>query len=248
LVEVLLTLVLILCLAAASVFTFTALYRSANLDEGLDRFQSLIRFAQAEAASSGRKVRMQFEQSAIPQAGSSALNPELRAIRVTWEADLLNAPGVFQSLTNKGWSEESVNELVGVEKVQSILPAPTVPAAARPAAFPVIETGLETGEEEFAEMEFPAITFYPDGSSDPVEIVLASRNSDDGRRLAVRLGGQLGAVSSRTIIADEAGSGGLEESFEPGDSEAFQESASDQSPEDFTTAESRSSAGVGFSR
>ena len=197
LVELLLTLVLILCLAAASVFTFTAVYQSANLDEGSDRFQSLIRFAQAEAATTGRKVRLQFVSLDSAPMDSAE---ELRAIKVTWEADLLNAPGVFQEYTNKAWSEEIVNELVGVTKVAAIsgsgLAMPMESAARIP---------NEMGE--FSETtEFPPITFYPDGSCDTAEVVLASRNTDDERRLAVRLGGILGTVTTRTVSSTEAGS------------------------------------------
>lgn len=199
LVELLLTLVLILCLAAASVFTFTAIYESANLDEGLDRFQSLIRFAQAEASTTGRKVRLQFE---APAELATEGNTELRTIKVTWEADLLNAPGVFQEFTNKAWSEEIVNELVGVEKVQPIQSPNSVPMAET--AMPT--TG-ETTDATSLEEEFPSITFYPDGSCDSAEIVLASRNTDDERRLAVRLSGLLGSVSSRTLEADSTALG-----------------------------------------
>ena len=195
LVELLLTLVLILCLAAASVFTFTAIYKSANLDEGSDRFQSMIRFAQAEAATTGRKVRLQF----VPiESGAVESATELRTIKVTWEADLLNAPGVFQEYTNKAWSEEIVNELVGVTKVAPIsesgTPIPTVGT----------ETGVTGMEEYSGSDEFPAITFYPDGTCDSAEVVLASRNSDDERRLAVRLGGMLGTMTTRTVSASDA--------------------------------------------
>jgi Tfp pilus assembly protein FimT len=220
LVELLLTLVLILCLAAASVFTFTAIYKSANLDEGLDRFQSLIRFAQAEAATTGRKVRLQFVPgSAFPtEAGT-----ELRTIKVTWEADLLNAPGVFQEYTNKAWSEEIVNELVGVEKVQ-----PIQSPNALSAHESNVEPSTETGDEMALEEEFPSITFYPDGSCDSAEIVLASRNSDDERRLAVRLSGLLGSVSSRTLGSDETDTGeeslGNEEGAYEEDNELFESS------------------------
>jgi type II secretory pathway pseudopilin PulG len=197
LVELLLTLVLILCLAAASVFTFTAIFRSANLDEGFDRFQSLIRFAQAEAATTGRKVRLQFEPDSVASAAGD--RSELRAIRVTWEADLLNSPGVFQAYTNKGWSEDMVNELVGIEKVQPIR-SPNAPQSSVPAE----SESDETLEDIFELEDFPSITFYPDGSCDSAEIVLASRNADDDRRLAVRLSGLLGSVSSRSVAsADE---------------------------------------------
>lgn len=208
LVELLLTLVLILCIAAASVFTFSALYRSANLDEGYDRFQSLIRFAQAEAATTGRKVRLQFPAHAVSGKSSVAEEKsELHDIQITWEADALNAPGVFQTYTNKSWSEEMVNELVGIEKVQSIQ-SPSVPA--QPASVGTLamssndESGPETVSSESS--DFPAITFYPDGSCDSAEIVLASRNPEDERRVEVRLSGMLGSVSSRTISSDEAAS------------------------------------------
>ena len=195
LVELLLTLVLILCLAAASVFTFTAIYKSANLDEGSDRFQSLIRFAQAEAATTGRKVRLQF----VPEESASLETAkELRTIKVTWEADLLNAPGVFQEYTNKAWSEGIVNELVGVTKVAAVSDSGATLLAQNP-VFP------GNGAEEYVGSEsFPSITFYPDGTCDSAEVVLASRNGDDARRLAVRLGGMLGTVTTRTMSATEA--------------------------------------------
>jgi len=195
LVELLLTLVLILCLAAASVFTFTAIYQSANLDEGSDRFQSLIRFAQAEASTTGRKVRLQFVPAASVEMDSES---ELRTIKVTWEADLLNAPGVFQEYTNKAWSEAIVNELVGVEKVQPIQSPNSAPEN-------YLVASTETADDVMLEEEFPSITFYPDGSCDSAEIVLASRNSDDERRLAVRLSGLLGSVSTRTLDSTESG-------------------------------------------
>jgi hypothetical protein len=140
-------------------------------------------------------------------------NLDLRAIKVTWEADLLNAPGVFEEYTNKSWSEEIVNELVGVTKVEPMSasgePMPTENAASAEIA------SSDTGEF-IASDEFPAITFYPDGTSDSAEVVLASRNSDDARRLAVRLGGMLGTVTTRTINTSEGGE------IEP-DAAAFEE-------------------------
>jgi prepilin-type N-terminal cleavage/methylation domain-containing protein len=191
LVELLLTLVLILCLAAAAVFSFTAIYRSANLDEGLDRMQALIRFAQAEAATTGCKVRIQFE----PTPAETAEEPtDLRRIRVTWEPDYLTAPGLFQTYTNKSWSEEMVNELVGVEMVKPLDKSSGVSTAVE---------NVEQETEDYFGGEFPAITFYPDGSCDSAEIVLASLNEDDQRRLAVRITGILGSISSRSVSSDE---------------------------------------------
>ena len=203
LVELLLTLVLLLCLAAASVFSYTALNRTASLDEGRNRMESLIRYAQAEAATTGCKVRLQFEEATPELEGESAL----RDIRVTWEPDFLNAPGVFKAYTNKAWSEEIVNEVVGVEEVRPIgPPAPryltetetgTGDVSSDP--FSSSETAFEGSTEMALAPEFPGITFYPDGSCDSAELILASRNSEDDRRLEVRLSGILGSVSSRVI-------------------------------------------------
>jgi type II secretory pathway pseudopilin PulG len=221
LVELLLTLVLILCLAAASVFTFTSIYRSANLDEGYDRFQSLIRFAQAEAATTGRKVRLNFVPAHAGPAANSIEEPavveeepsDLRSIQVTWEADLLNAPGVFQAYTNKSWSEDMVNELVGVAKVQPVAQAAHSPTAENAAAAPEEQPAGANSELP----EFPCITFYPDGSCDSAEIVLVSRNDDDDRRLAVHLSGIFGSVSSRTLSPSETEDDPFEEFDAAGD-------------------------------
>lgn len=198
LVELLLTLVLILCLAAASVFTFTAVYRSSNLDEGGDRFQSLVRFAQAEASTTGRKVRLQF----VPVTPIEERDEiELRNIKVTWEADLLNAPGVFETHTNKAWSETIVNELVGVRKVKT--DQATEKMAENENSN--VSSGAETAEAAELREEFPSITFYPDGSCDSANIVLASRNSEDERELEVHLSGLLGSVSTRTLNTRDDG-------------------------------------------
>jgi Tfp pilus assembly protein FimT len=238
LVELLLTLVLILCIAAASVFSYTALHRTANLDEGLDRFESLIRFAQAEAATTGRKVRLQFE-AAPPEAAPAAQEEsraELREIRVTWEEDFLNAPGVFEQYTNKAWSEAMVNEIVGVEKVRSIQPD----GAANVSEFTPIGEEAALASTEIAETEdaqaetygteFPSITFYPDGSCDSAEIVLASRNEEDHRRLEVRLSGILGSVSSRVVsVSEDEFADAFDESGESSEMSTTPEYADDSS-------------------
>ena len=237
LVELLLTLVLILCLAAASVFTFTAVYRTANLDEGSDRFQSLIRFAQAEAATTGRKVRLEFQPTQL--AATTEAGAELREIKVTWEADMLNAPGVFEVYTNKGWSEEIVNELVVVEKVAPLT------ESGNPMPTESISSEVDPMDPMPVADEFPSITFYPDGTSDSAEVVLASRNDEDERRLAVRLGGMLGTVSTRSVSASEIETGELDDA-EKEFNEAFESSTpvSQETYSDFNSAGSYATSSV----
>lgn len=233
--ELLLTLVLILCLAAASVFSYTALHRSASLDEGLDRLESLIRFAQAEAATTGCKVRLQFEPVRDEVESGQG---ELRKIKVTWEPDFLNSPGVFQEYTNKAWSEEIVNEVVGVAQVRPIGTAsPQVVTAAS-----TVETEepveVDEGSEAEFEMEFPGITFYPDGSCDSAELILASRNPEDARRVEVTLSGILGSVSSRMMSSA---------STEEGDDFLDEEIEEDYMPEEYMEDHFMDDAGTDFS-
>ena len=225
LVELLLTMVLILCLAAASVFCYTAVHRQASLDEGADRLQSILRFARAEAATTGRKVRLQFVNAATEGERS-----DLKAIRVEWEPDFLTSPGVFQTYTNKAWSEDLVNELVAVQEVKPLSPQPTPPASV---ASVSAESSLDQfpGEAEYGEdfevEEVPAITFYPDGSSDSAQIIIASRNEEDPRRIAVTVTGMLGAVSSKVVSE--------EDEYDPWfDEEVWIDEESDESPQPLT--------------
>lgn len=214
--ELLLTLVLILCLAAASVFSYTALHRQANLDEGVDRLATVLRFARAEAATTGKKVRVQFVKA---EAGLGE-KTELKQIKVEWEPDALKAPGVFEAYTGKTWDENIVNELVSVEKVEA---ADAAPAQSRPGiegeadqpAEQEISEQTSTDEAEAVEEagnEIQPITFYPDGTCDSAKIVVTSKNEDDPRRMAVTVSGLLGVVSTKLVTeSNETNVPGLED-------------------------------------
>lgn len=237
LVELLLTLVLLMCLAAATVFSFSAIHRSSNLDEGVDRLQSVFRFARAQAATSGRKVRIVFEQTKGEIGGS-----ELKGVRIAWEPDSQKSPGVFETMTNTGWNEDLINDLVGIEEVRA---AGQKPKEAKEDSAKVdteqmvqavqavqAETAIqETGEQGEAQ----GITFYPDGSSDSAEIIVASRNTEDARRLSVTLSGMLGSVTTRAVGKDEGASdvssGDFDENGQPREySQASADTARDLSP------------------
>lgn len=234
LVELLLTLVLLMCLAAATVFSFSAIHRSSNLDEGVDRLQSVFRFARAQAATSGRKVRIVFEQTKGEIGGS-----DLKGVRIAWEPDSQKSPGVFETMTNTGWNEDLINDLVGIEEVRG---AGQKPKEAKEDSAKVdteqmvqavqAETAIqETGEQG----EAPGITFYPDGSSDSAEIIVASRNTEDARRLSVTLSGMLGSVTTRAVGKDEgspgAPAGDFDENGQPREySQASADTARELSP------------------
>ena len=61
LVELLLAVALLVLLLGAVVFNFSSLQRGATLDEGVNQIGALIRYARAQAASSGRQLQLSFE-------------------------------------------------------------------------------------------------------------------------------------------------------------------------------------------
>jgi prepilin-type N-terminal cleavage/methylation domain-containing protein len=198
LVELLLAVALLLILLSAVVFNFSSLQKNAELEEGATQFESLIRYARAHAANTGRKVRLTFEEDA----GEGLLVP-LGNFAVSWEPDPLGQPEQFQPLAETADYVHSILDVISVEDVHpvgtaSVLPLSTegggvgrepagdsVPPPAEPSAF-----------------GFPPIYFYPDGSCDSSEIVIVARNGEDGRRIALRLTGLTGSIQRRIIAAE----------------------------------------------
>jgi type II secretory pathway pseudopilin PulG len=259
LVELLLTLVLVMGLLASSVMYFTGAFTRSGLDEGAEQFVTLVRYAQAEAANSGRKVRLTFElddsldggggqasptRASVPdpagEGAGSGWGSSLRRIVVEWEPDALQRPGTFEVIPRKVWADPAINELIGVEGMRSLL-EPQSPGAGGQtdagsgdsvvrslgdSAFDVgsddnglwtedslawESSGMPDDEEVMVTSNAVEVTpslhmtFYPDGTCDPFEVVIASRRDSDARRVAVRIHGSLGRVSKEVM---ETGVGG----------------------------------------
>lgn len=196
LIEQLLTVVLVLLLLGAVVYNFSTAANGARLDEGATQMESLFRFARAHAESSGKQVRILFPEA------ESGDNAELLAaeapgttVRVTWEADPVGAPGVFQDLPEAASYVQSISELVSIQQAQpeelgaEAAAEPFAPEA-DDAESPVVET---------ARSPFSIVNFYPDGTGDSVEIVLTSRDATDVRRVTVRVTGLTGTIRRQAV-------------------------------------------------
>lgn len=264
LVELLLTLAIILGLITASVIHFTGSSDRSGLDEGSERFVTLLRFAQAEAANSGRKVRLSFDlaedlsSETEMKAGGEKVDVSetpLRSIEVQWEADAVNRPGEFESIGRRSWNDSTINDLVAVTTIRA-LDVPVAQAVPDPSTTLADETedlwGTSTEAEEASAamedemsaetsplwgmdegdvvtsnaVETPSalhLTFYPDGTSDSTEIILAARSREDPRQIAVRIQGVLGRIT-RELLESGADDGmselddGLEDERMPGQS------------------------------
>lgn len=198
LIEQLLTVVLVLLLLGAVVFNFSSFHRTAQLDEGATQVEALFRFARAHAANTGKQVRIQFPEA---ESGDNAELLQAEApgstVRVTWEADPVGAPGVFQDLPAAANYVQSISDLVSIQQVQPGGPA-AEPAA--DAAAPAPEAAA-TPAPDAPHSPFSVVTFYPDGTGDSVEVMLASRSEEDSRRFTVRIVGLTGSIR-RQLVSD----------------------------------------------
>src|SRR5262245_18032210 len=101
LVELLLALVLVLLLAGALVFSFSSLLGGTQLEEGAGQVESLLRYARAHAANTGRKVQLLFNEE--DETGEQWGN-----VRLSWEPDPLGDPGYFEDVAEASWQTRGI--------------------------------------------------------------------------------------------------------------------------------------------
>jgi len=274
LVELLLAVTLLAGLMGAAVFGFSSLQRSAQLNEGVERVETAMRFARAHAANTGRKVQVvvttTIDANASPSSASSADKPAsngngnsygnnygssngnepLHSLSILWEADPARAPGVFESIPSLSGDVADVSELVeirsvGRESKNSESNDGSMTQDSQDVGNPRTQTGTASDSLEFSnnsmnsganlaanntsdsetgsEASRPSagsanpgettITFYPDGSCDGATIVLASRDSDDSREVAVHLESVTG--TTRRHWKESTGLGVSQTGFSP---------------------------------
>ncbi len=274
LVELLLAVTLLAGLMGAAVFGFSSLQRSAQLNEGVERVETAMRFARAHAANTGRKVQVvvttTIDANASPSSASSADKPAsngngnsygnnygssngnepLHSLSILWEADPARAPGVFESIPSLSGDVADVSELVeirsvGRESKNSESNDGLMTQDSQDVGNPRTQTETASDSLEFSsnsmnsganlaanntsdsetgsEASRPSagsanpgettITFYPDGSCDGATIVLASRDSDDSREVAVHLESVTG--TTRRHWKESTGLGVSQTGFSP---------------------------------
>ncbi len=227
--EMLLVVGLTMTFAGAAVISMAPLWRNAPLDEGVGRFEGLLRFARAEAAQQGRRVRLQVTTPVPSPDGRVGPAP---AVQVEWEPEPLSQPGVFVENVATSALAQSLGELVRVESLRHVepesdpLPPSTdtpPPVTDQPAGPPAASAGAEVQPPDESAPDagsFSSITFYPDGSSDSAEILLAGLDPEDTRRMVVRWNGFSGTAQHGVSRGDgaaggESGAAGSAQPLEP---------------------------------
>ncbi len=128
---------------------------------------------------------------------------------MVWEPDPLGAPGKFIDLPGASSLAEQIGDLVRVRDVRPFIfgASETSSLPGSFAAFPLDSGGtnaLPSGGSNVPAALSPVV-FYPDGSSDSVEIVLAPLDDEDSRQTIVSLSGLTGMLRHRTVILTPEG-------------------------------------------
>lgn len=205
LIELLLSVALLLLFVGAIAFSFSSLQKNVQLDEGLSRLESLIGFARAHSAHSGRTVYLTLETvSDDPE--KIDLEPDAR-FQLKWEPSPFEQPGVMTNLTAIPPSVEAVNDLVKAEvyvEPETVLEdSASLLMSGDEAEDTLAEAAFEASESDDAGTgaaeTLATYAFFPDGSSDSAKLVVTARDPEDKRRFLVELIGLTGAVRRQEL-------------------------------------------------
>ncbi|MCX6858738.1 MAG: prepilin-type N-terminal cleavage/methylation domain-containing protein [Verrucomicrobia bacterium] len=242
LVELLLAVTLLAGLMGAAVFGFSSLQRSAQLNEGVERLETAMRFARAHAANTGRKVQVVVTTAEASSSSSSSTDPSasvgsgngdepFNSLSILWEADPARAPGVFESIPSLSGDVADVSELVEIRPVGRESKNPEAnegsatqdspdggysraTASASPDSLEMANRSMNNGSSLAADtapdsdLGSEALSGASSRSSagGTATIVLASRDSDDSREVAVHLESVTGTTRRRWKESSVSGS------------------------------------------
>lgn len=273
LIELLLVVVVLMIFMASAVFYMSPALKGIRLEEGANRFESLLKFASAEAAQSGKRVIIKFV-STNDVSGQVVYVP-----KVAIENDPIGNPGVFLDLPEVSWMDKEIEDLVQVTRVtlegqteqsdmeedekadeipsfrEQILSGESentdtneVVLAEKENYFAIlgdVQDGtnsfqstnqvtdtLDTEDVSELESEEKSIIFYPDGSSETIEIEMISCDEEDTRKVIISLNGVTGLIEKKIYKTSE---GEDEQASEEEDNEEeLLEDVSDEETETLT--------------
>lgn len=196
--ELLLVLVVLLGLLSTFVVHLDAMRHGGALNEGVIRLESLLRFARAEAALRGKRVRVEFK-TAVPEEGRRREASLPEPLQLAWEPDPLQRPGEFEPLRSTPWADQPLRELLTVQEV-----VPTTGRLREEAddigSMTAMGVSLREGEDSSSTA---AITFDAEGCADSIELIVQATDPEDRRWIVVTLDGLTGEVTHRELSEEE---------------------------------------------
>ena len=180
LLEMILAMALVVLLAGLALGSLWGTLGSMRTKEHSSRIASLLRAARAEAANTGCRLRLSFD-------------PETTQPILSIERDPLGEPGAFEPL-DTWWVK-----LAALDHGVRVL------LCERTGASDFVEVSAQTAPAPGGgdEAELAEVTFYPDGSSDSVRIVLGNDDEDKPWMVEVTLNGVDGSIKTRQIDEED---------------------------------------------
>lgn len=179
LLEVALTLSLVTLLLALAIVSLSGKLTTTRLKENSSRLAALLRTARAEAANTGRRLRLRFDETT----GQPLM---------TVEPDPLGEPQTFHPY--ESW-------WVKLARLEEGVRAVTCELTGASAFADLAASGPGPGATDAAATA--PVTFYPDGTSDSARIVLANDDPEHPWAVEITLNGVDGTIQIRQIDTEE---------------------------------------------
>ena len=133
----------------------------------VDRLETTLRMARAEAANKARRIRLAF-------------NEETRLPEILWEPEPLTAPQQFEPYADCTWRSRLPKNRISVTRCRTI----------GPDGKPIDTAPTSVSDDNEDDQEMQTITFTPDGTSDSVLIEVESTDLENKLRAAIKLDGE----------------------------------------------------------
>jgi len=178
LIELILAVGLLVVLAGMGVLAGSGYRDERKFKLAVDRLETALRMARAEAATSARRVRLAFDESTGEP-------------MVLWEPSPLALPGQFQRYSGCNWINQLPRELLRVTACRLIGPD------GQP-----MEADTTTAARDDESEDFRPITFYPGGTSDSAVIEMVSVADPENLRAAIKLDGENQIITTRILYGE----------------------------------------------
>jgi type II secretory pathway pseudopilin PulG len=185
LVEICLALGLVLIIAGAVAVGLPALSEGRMLAQGAQDVETVIHMARADAANSGKRIRLEFQEDE-----SGDTQPTL-----TIERDPIAQPGTFSPYGECPWVY-----FLDAARARVVFLACTIDVSDMVVSDPA---GTPGGEDD-AESRLHPLTFYADGSCDSAVLELANAANDEDARVArIEIDGLSGKIVREVLTPSQ---------------------------------------------
>ncbi len=182
LMEMILALVIVVAIGALGMALTSGLGSGPDFDEGVERFQTLLRQARADACIQGRRIQLRFSYEEQTDAASG--------IEIAWEPEPLEDPGIFVPYTHCPFEEMVPDRSLVVLTCELI----------GDSAYTTLLSQQLSGESDDG---MDPLTFDRDGSCDAAIILLAPIDPESPRRVVLQVLPAAESFQAFEISADE---------------------------------------------